>query len=51
MRYWCALAATALWLVTGVLVTVGHADWVPFFGFTGLIVLISIPIPGGKTSA
>ena len=56
MRYWCALVATLLWLVTGVLVcrdwlTTGHADWVPFFGFTGLIVLIAVPILFEKSEA
>lgn len=56
MRYWCALAATTLWFVTGVLVcldwfTNGHADWVPFAAFTGLIILIAVPILFGKTDA
>jgi hypothetical protein len=54
MRYWCAAAATGLWILTGVLVcrdwlTLGHADWVPFFGFTGLIILIALPTLFGKT--
>jgi hypothetical protein len=42
MRYWCALAAMGLWIATGML------DWVPFFGFTGLIILIAVPILFGK---
>jgi hypothetical protein len=56
MRYCCAIAATVMWFVTGVFVcrswfTTGHADWVPFFGFTGLIILIALPILFGKTEA
>jgi hypothetical protein len=56
LRYCCAVAATVMWFVTGVFVgwswfTTGHADWVPFFGFTGLIVLIALPILFGKTEA
>ena len=56
MKYLCAVAATGLWLLTGVLVfrdwlTIGHADWVPFFGFTGLIILIALPILLRKTDA
>jgi hypothetical protein len=45
-----------MWFVIGVFVcrswfTTGHADWVPFFSFTGLIILIALPILFGKAEA
>jgi hypothetical protein len=48
-----AIAATLVWVVTAVLVlrdwlTLGHADWVPFLGFTGLIILFALPVLAGK---
>jgi hypothetical protein len=48
-RYRCALAATLIWLVDGVKVVIdqtmtGTADWVPFLAFTGLMVLLAVPI-------
>jgi hypothetical protein len=59
-RYRCAVAASLIWLGDGVLVvrdwlTTGNADWVPFLAFTGLMVLIALPIllaiPPGKSNA
>jgi hypothetical protein len=49
LRYGCALAATAIWIVDGAKVVrdqllSGNADWVPFLAFTGLMVLLALPI-------
>ena len=48
-RYRCAVAATLIWAVDGMKVvrdqlTTGNADWVPFLAFTGLMVLLALPI-------
>ena len=56
IRYRCAIAATLIWAVDGAKVvldqfTNGTADWVPFLAFTGLMVLLALPILLGKTHA
>jgi hypothetical protein len=48
-RYRCAVVATLIWAVDGAKVvrdqlTIGTADWVPFLAFTGLMVLLAVPI-------
>ena len=48
-RYRCAVVATLIWVVDGAKVvwdqvTTGNADWVPFLAFTGLMVLLALPI-------
>ena len=54
--YRCAVAAALIWAVDGTKVirdqfTTGNADWVPFLAFTGLMVLLALPIPIGKSNA
>lgn len=49
IRYRCAVIATVIWLVDGVIVVqdqlaTGTADWVPFLAFTGLMVLLALPV-------
>jgi|GEM_PF-5537170 hypothetical protein len=56
IRYRCAVAATLIWAVDAAKVvrdqlTTGNADWVPFLAFTGLMVLLALPILLGKTHA
>ena len=56
IRYRCAVLATLIWAVDGAKVawdqlTTGNADWVPFLAFTGLMVLLALPILLGKTHA
>jgi hypothetical protein len=45
----CAVVASLIWMVDGAKVmrdqfTTGNADWVPFLAFTGLMVLLAVPI-------
>jgi hypothetical protein len=56
IRHRCAVAATLIWLVDGAKVirdqvTSGNADWVPFLAFTGLMILLAVPILLGKSHA
>jgi hypothetical protein len=49
VRYICALMATVIWIVDGLKVArdqllTGNADWVPFLAFTGLMVLLALPV-------
>ena len=55
-RYRCAVIATLIWAVDGAKVvrdqiSTGNADWVPFLAFTGLMVLLAVPILLGKSNA
>ena len=55
-RHRCAVVATLIWAADGAKVvwdqlTTGNADWVPFLAFTGLMVLLALPILLGKTQA
>jgi hypothetical protein len=48
-HYHCAVVAALIWVVDGVKVVwdqinTGNADWVPFLAFTGLMVLLAVPI-------
>jgi hypothetical protein len=48
-HYRCAVVAALIWVVDGVKVVwdqinTGNADWVPFLAFTGLMVLLAVPI-------
>lgn len=48
-RYRCAVIAGLIWLVDGAKVirdqlNTGNADWVPFLAFTGLMVLLAVPV-------
>jgi hypothetical protein len=52
-RYRCAIAAALIWALDGMKVVrdqiaTGNADWVPFLAFTGLMVLLAMPILLGK---
>lgn len=54
IRYNCAVVAALIWLVDGAKVVMdqlntGTADWVPFLAFTGLMVLLAVPILLGKS--
>ncbi len=56
IRYRCAVGATLIWAVDGAKVirdqfATGTADWVPFLAFTGLMVLLALPILLGKADA
>jgi len=56
IRYRCAVVATLIWLVDGAKVVrdqamTGNADWVPFLAFTGLMVLLAVPVFLGKSKA
>jgi uncharacterized protein with PQ loop repeat len=49
IRYHCAVVAILIWIIDGVKVVrdqinTGNADWVPFLAFTGLMVLLAIPV-------
>jgi hypothetical protein len=49
IRYRCAVVAALIWVVDGVKVVrdqamTGSADWVPFLAFTGLMVLLAVPV-------
>jgi hypothetical protein len=55
IRYRCAIVATLIWAVDGAKVirdqlNTGNADWVPFLAFTGLMVLLALPILLGKSN-
>jgi hypothetical protein len=48
-RYRCAVVATLIWLVdlakvVSDQVATGNADWVPFLAFTGMMVLLAVPV-------
>jgi hypothetical protein len=48
-RYRCAVVATLIWVLDATKVVrdqlaTGNADWVPFLAFTGLMVLLAVPI-------
>ena len=56
IRYRCAVVAALIWAVDGAKVVrdqlnTGNADWVPFLAFTGLMVLLALPILLGKSHA
>jgi hypothetical protein len=53
VRYRCAIVASLIWLVDGAKVVrdqaiTGTADWVPFLAFTGLMVLLAVPVLLGR---
>jgi hypothetical protein len=55
IRYRCAVAAALIWAVDGVKVArdqlnTGNADWVSFLAFTGLMLLLAVPILLGKSN-
>jgi hypothetical protein len=48
-RYRCAIASALIWVLDSAKVVrdqlnTGNADWVPFLAFTGLMVLLALPI-------
>jgi hypothetical protein len=48
-RYRCAVASALIWVLDSAKVVrdqlnTGNADWVPFLAFTGLMVLLALPI-------
>jgi hypothetical protein len=48
-RYRCAVAAALIWVLDSAKVVrdqlnTGNADWVPFLAFTGLMILLALPI-------
>jgi len=56
IRYRCTVAAILIWMLDGAKVvrdqiSTGNADWVPFLAFTGLMVLLALPILLGKSDA
>jgi len=49
IKYRCAIVAAVIWIVDAVKVArdqlaIGNADWVPFLAFTGLMVMLAIPV-------
>jgi Zn-dependent protease len=49
IKYRCAIVATIFWVIDGGKVardqlSTGNADWVPFLAFTGLMILLAIPV-------
>ncbi len=55
IQYRCAVIAALIWLLDGAKVvhdqiSAGNADWVPFLAFTGLMVLLAVPVLTGKSS-
>ena len=53
LQYRCAVVAAVIWLADGAKVVrdqamTGNADWVPFLAFTGLMVLLAVPILARK---
>lgn len=49
IRFHCAVIAALIWVADGAKVvndqlSTGNADWVPFLAFTGLMVLLAVPV-------
>ena len=49
IQYRYAMGASLIWLLDAVMVVrdqlaTGTADWVPFLAFTGLMLLLAVPI-------
>lgn len=53
IRFRCAAIAALIWVADGAKVvndqlSTGNAGWVPFLAFTGLMVLLAVPVLLGR---
>lgn len=53
IRFRCAVIAALIWVADGAKVvndqlSTGNAGWVPFLAFTGLMVLLAVPVLLGR---